>query len=432
MQVSVETTAGLERRMSIEVPSDRIETEVQSRLRNLARTTRIKGFRPGKVPMKVLERQYGGQVRSEVLGEVMQSSFYEAVTKEQLRPAGAPQIEPQSLEPGKDLQFTATFEVFPEITLAPLDGVEFEKTVAEVTDADIDKMIETLRKQRASWSEVERAAQDGDRVTVDFTGTIDGEAFGGNEGKGVPVTIGGKRMIDGFEEGLVGAKAGDELTLNLAFPAEYGHKEVAGKPVQFAVTVQKVEEAALPEVDAEFVHAFGVESDSVDDLRQEIRQSMERELEQKVKASVKQQVMDKLLEINTIDVPAALVREEAESLAQQMRQNMHVPQGKSGVDLDSGMFEEEARRRVTLGLLLAELVQVNEIKVDPAQVREAVEKIAATYEQPEQVINWYYGDKGRLREVESVVLEDQVVDWVLGHGQVSEKTAGFDELMNLG
>ena len=429
MQVSVETTEGLERRMSVEVPEDRIEKEVENRLQQLARTTRIKGFRPGKVPMRVVKQQYGKQVRQEVLGEVMQSSFYEAVTQEKLRPAGMPTLEPVSMEAGKALAFTATFEVFPELELAKLDGVALDKPVAEVSDADIDKMIETLRKQRAEWEDVDRGAEDEDRVVVDFKGTIDGEAFEGGEGKDVPVTLGGQRMIDGFEDGLKGAKAGDELTLDLTFPEDYAYTEVAGKPVQFAITVHKVQAAKLPEVDDEFAKGFGVGEGGVEKLREEIRQSMERELSQAVKAQRKQAVMDKLLELNKFEVPKALIEQESQALMEQMRQQMHTPAGKSGVDLDPAMFADQAGRRVTLGLLLAEVIQKNELKVDAEQLRKAVEEIAAGYERPEEVVNWYYGDRKRLSEIESVVLEDRVVDWVYEQAKVNEVKKDFDEVM---
>ncbi len=432
MQVSIEATGGLERRMTVEVPEERIEKEVQNRLQQLARTTKLKGFRPGKVPLKVVAQQYGGQVRQEVLEQVIQSSFYEAVQQEKLHPAGNPRIEPQSLEKGKNLAYTAVFEVFPEFEPAPIEGVSLEKTVGEVSDADVDKMFETLRKQRTRWNPVEREAKEGDRVVVDFKGTIEGEEFKGNAGQEVPITLGSKRMIDGFEERLVGVKAGEAHTLDLTFPADYAYKEVAGKPVQFMVTVKSVAEAELPELDEEFAKSFGIQEGGIDGLREEVRKTMQRELRQTLKAKVKQQVMDKLLEINSIEVPKALVDSEAKVLADQMRQNMHVPQGKKGVDLDPAMFEEQARRRVSLGLLLSEIIKRNELKADADKVRETIEELAAGYEHPEEVVKWYYGDRRRLSEVESLVLEDQVVDWALSHAQVDEKQVSFDEVMNRG
>jgi trigger factor len=430
MQVSVETTSALERRMKVEVPEEQIEKAVEERLRNLARTTRIKGFRPGKVPMSVVKQRYGGQVRQEVVGEVVQSTFYEAVTQEKLRPVGLPEIEPTSTDEGKNLEYTATFEVFPEIELAGLEGISIDKPAAEVTDADVDRMLDTLRKQATSWEEVERAAEEGDRVTVDFRGTIDGEEFDGNSGENVPVTIGGKRMIAGFEEGLAGAKAGDEKTLDLEFPEDYAYTKVAGKPVQFTVTVKRVEKPQLPEVDDAFAERFGIKEGGVDALREEIRSNMERELSQALKNRVKQQVMGKLLEINNLDIPKGLIDNEAQALMRQTEQQMYTPDGKSGVKLDPSMFEEQAERRVSLGLLMSEVVKKHEIKADPAKVRETVEGLAATYEHPDEVVQWYYADRQRLGEVESLVLEDQVVDWVLGQVQVNEVPSSFEEIMN--
>jgi len=430
MQVSVETTEGLERRMTVEVPEERISEEVDNRLKRLARTTRMKGFRPGKVPLKVVKQRYEGEVRQEVLGEVMQSTYYEAVAKENLRPAGMPNIEPKNLEPGKNLEYVATFEVFPEITPASLEGTEFEKVTASVGDEDVDKVIENLRKQRMQWEEVDRASKEGDRVVADFKGSIDGEPFKGGEGKDVPITLGSGSMIPGFEEGLTGVKGGEEKTIKVTFPEDYGHDEVAGKDAEFAVTVKKVEEGQLPEVDEEFAKAFGIGDGSVESLREEVRKNMERELDQTLRAQNKQGVMDKLIEVNSVDVPKSLIDSESRTLMDQMRQQMHIPEGKSGVDLDPSMFADQAERRVKLGLILSEIIKTNELKATPEAVREQVEKLAASYEQPEQVVKWYYDDKNRLAEVESLVLEDSVVDWAFGQGKVNEVQRSFDEVMN--
>jgi len=432
MQVSVEETGSLERRMNVAVPEERIDQEVQSRLQRLARTAKVKGFRPGKVPMKVIAQQYGKQVRDEVLGEVIQSTYFEAINQEKLQPAGMPSIEPKLMEQGKGLEYTATFEVMPKVELADVAGAKMEKVSAEVSDEDLDKMLENLRQQRASWKEVKRKAKKGDRLNIDFTGTIDGEEFSGNSGKDVPVTIGSGRMIEGFEKGLTGAKAGEELTLDLQFPEDYAHKEVAGKPVQFQVKVNKVEAPELPEIDEEFAKSFGIGDGSLEALRNEVRQNMERELKQAVGARNKQAAMDKLVELNKLEVPAALINQEAESLKQQMMQQMHTPQGKSGVNLEASLFKEQAERRVTLGLLLSELIKANDIKVSEAQLRAKVEEIAATYERPEEVVNWYFADKKRLAEIETLALEDAVVDWIFAQADVSEKNSGFDELMGRG
>lgn len=432
MQVSVETTSGLERRMTVEVPEERVEKEVQRRLQQLARTTNLKGFRPGKVPMKVVASRFGNDVRQEVINEVIQSTFYEAATQEKLTPAGLPQIEPKSVDAGKAVEYVATFEVMPEIEAASLEGVTLEKQVATIGDEDIDKMLNTLREQRTEWKGVKRKAKEGDRVIIDFKGTIDGEEFPGNEGKQVPLTLGGKRMIEGFEEGLVGAKAGEEKTLDLVFPEDYANKELAGKAVQFAVTVSAVEESKLPEIDDDFVAAFGVTEGGVEAFRKEVRDNMEREMSQAVDSRLKQQVMDKLIEINDIELPKALVDNESQALAQQMQQQMQTPAGKEGVDLDPTVFEEQARRRVSLGLILSDLIQKNELKTSEDELRAKVESIAATYEQPDEVVKWYFADRSRLGEIESLVLEDRVVEWVVENSEINEVESSFNEIMNRG
>lgn len=429
MQVSVEATEGLERRLSIEVPADEVNGEVQKRLKNMAGRVRLDGFRPGKVPMKVLEKRFGGQVRQEVLGDLMQSSFYEAVAKEKLRPAGRPAIEPTNMEPGQALAYVATFEVYPEVALASMADLAVERPVTTISEADVDQMVETLRKQRISWNTVERPAQNGDQVTLDFEGTIDGEAFPGNSGNGVKLELGAGRFIGGFEEGLVGATAGEERTLDLQFPEDYHAKDVAGKPVQFKVKVAVVAEPHLPEVDDDFAHAFGVNEGGVESLRQQVRENMQRELDQTVKSVVKNQVMDALLTANPLDVPKGLISEEVGRLREQARMQFG---GSKDIQLPDELFRDQAERRIKLGLLLAEVIQANEMKVDPDRLRQTVETIAAAYEEPEQVVKWYYGRKDQMAELESVVLEEQVVDWILGQAQVADKETPFNELMKVG
>lgn len=426
MQVSVETISGLERRMTVQVPEDRITTEVASRLRQLARTTSIKGFRPGKVPFKMVEQRYGAQVRQEVLGEVIQSTYFEAVNQEKLRPAGYPSFEPK-IEQGQGIEYVATFEVMPEIELATLENVSIEKPVSEVTDSDVDAMLENLLRQHASWQDVEREAAEGDRLTIDFHGTVEGEDFDGNKGEGIPITLGGKRMIAGFEEGLIGISAGEERVLDLQFPEQYGHKDVAGKPVQFKVSVSKIEAPELPVLDDAFAEKFGVAG--IDALRGEVRGNMERELQQRLYNQAKQNVMDKLLELNDIAIPQALIDQEAQALAQQMRDNLRLPADKTG-SISPGMFEEQAKKRVSLGLLLAELVQRHNLKADADAVRRKVEQMAASYEKPEEVVQWFYADRSRLSEVESLALEESAVDWVFGQVKVVEKAVGFNDLMS--
>jgi trigger factor len=382
--------------------------------------------------MKVVAQQYGKQVRDEVVGEVIQATYFEAINQEKLQPAGMPSIEPTVNDEGKSLQYTATFEVMPEVELADVSGAKLEKVVAEVADADLDKMIENLREQRAEWKPVKRKAKKGDRLNIDFHGTIEGEEFSGNSGENVPLTLGSGRMIAGFEDALIGAKAGEEHTLDLQFPEDYGHKDVAGKPVQFQVKVNSVEEPVLPEVDEEFAKAFGVGDGSLEALRNEVRNNMERELQQAVSGKNKQAVMDKLVELNKIEVPQALIDNEAENLKQQMMQQMQIPQGKSAPDLDASLFKGEAERRVTLGLLVAKLIEANDLKVDADKVKAKVEEIASTYERPEDVVNWYNADKSRLSQVENLLLEDEVVDWVFSKADVSESKSSFDEIMGRG
>jgi len=432
MQVSVEATSALERRMTVEVPEDRIDGEVKSRLQRLSRSAKVKGFRPGKVPLKVVAQQYGKQVRDEVVGEVIQTTYFEAINQEKLQPAGMPSVEPTVNEEGKSLQYTATFEVMPEVELAEVNGAKLEKVTAEVTDKDLDNMIENLRKQQTAWKPVKRKAKNGDRLNIDFKGTIEGEEFSGNAGEGMEITLGSGRMIEGFEKGLVGAKAGEEVVLDLTFPEDYGNAEVAGKPAQFQVKVNSVEAPELPEVDEEFAKGFGIGDGSLEALRTEVRKNMERELAQAVSSKNKQAVMDKLVELNNVEVPQALIDNEAENLKQQMLQQMQVPQGKSAPELDASIFKEQAERRVVLGLLVAEVIKANELKVDEDKVKAKVEEIASTYDQPEEVINWYMGDKSRLSQIENLLLEDEVVDWVFDKADVSESKSSFDDLLGQG
>ncbi len=427
MQVSVEATGSLERRMTVEVPEERIEGEVQSRLQKLTKTVKLNGFRPGKVPFKVVQKNFGAQVRDEVLGEVVQSTYFEALTSENLNPAGYPSIETQD-KGSEGFTYIATFEVMPEIKPAGFDGVSIEKKTVTIGDDDIDSMIATIQKQRAEYKAIDRAIKEDDRVNIDFEGTIDGEAFQGNSGKAVPVVIGSKRMIEGFEDGLVSKMAGDEFALDLTFPEDYAHKAVAGKPVQFQVKINSVEEVLLPEINDEFVKSLGIEEGTVEKLREEIAANMEREVEQRTKASMKESVMDKLIELNQIDVPVALIESEANALLEQMKQQMHAPAGK-GIDLDKSMFEPQAKRRVALGLIISELVKENELKADADKVRKQIEDMASSYEKPEEVISWYYGDKKRLAEIESIVLEQVVVDWIASQVEVKEVPATFSEVM---
>lgn len=430
MQVSLETTSGLERRLTIGVPAERVELAVQAKLQQAARTVRIKGFRPGKVPLKVVEQRLGDNARREVIGDLLGQSFYEAVQQQNLRPAGQPSIEPKSLEPGRDLEFVATFEVYPDVVLGDFSGFEVEKPVASVTEADVDTMIDTLRKQQGTWEEAARAAQQDDLVNIDFEGTRDGVAFEGGSAQGTDLVLGSNRMIPGFEDGIVGMSAGEEKTLSLTFPEDYHKEDLKGAAVEFKVKVNKVSARKPAELTAEFFARFGVTGD-VDTFRVEVRKNMERELRQAVRNKVKTQIMDALLAAHAFDVPKALIDGEIDVLRRQMMSQFGMAPGQQ---LDTSMlpaelFQDQAKRRVSLGLILAEIVRSSELKADPAKVREMVEEVASTYQQPEEVIEWYYGNRDQLASVEAAVLEDTVVEKVAAAAKVVEKAMSYDELL---
>ncbi len=425
MQVSVENTSALERRMTIGVPAERIETEVNKRLQQTARRAKVPGFRPGKVPMSVIRQRYEASARQEALGDLIQETFYEAVVEQKLNPAGAPAVEPKVFEKGKDLEYVATFEVFPEFEVKGLDGIEIERQDSSVEDADIDKMLDVLRKQGTRYEVVDRAAATDDQVTIDFVGTQDGEAFSGGSAEGTKLVLGSGRMIPGFEDGLVGAKAGEERVLDLTFPEDYQNLDLAGKAAQFKVTIKEVAAPELPELNEAFFKQFGVEETTVEGFRAEVRKNMERELRQALKTKVKNQVMDGLLAANQIDVPAALISNEVDRLrvqaVQQFGGNIQPDQ------LPAELFSEQAKRRVLLGLIIAEMVKQFELKPDDARVRELIEEMAAAYQEPEQVVKWYYQNEQQLNEVRSVVLEEQVVDTVLKQAKVTDKQVSYED-----
>ena len=431
MQVSVENTSALERKMTVAVPAERVDNEVKNRLRSMAPKVKLAGFRPGKVPFKLVEKRYGQQVRGEVIGELVSSSFYEAVEQEKLRPAGMPKIETTRADAGEDLEFTATFEVYPEFEVQGVEDIAVERPVAEITEADVDAMIDRLRQQRVQWQETERPAQDGDRVTVDFDGRMEGEPFEGGSGEDMTVVLGSGRMIEGFEEALVGAKAGDTVTAELSFPEDYHKEELAGKPVTFTLEVKKVEEPVLPELDDAFAASYGIEEGGMEAFRKDVRANMQRELDAALKSQLKKQVMDGLLEKNTFEIPQSMIQAEAGRIAQQMNEQMRMRGGQLAEEMmfKPEQFLDEGRRRVALGLILGELIRQHEMKADPERVRAEVEKTAAAYDEPEEVVKWYYGDAERLGEVESMVLEDQVVDWVLERAQVTDKPMSFSEVV---
>ncbi len=425
MQVSVENTSALERRMTIGVPAERIETEVNKRLQQTARKAKIPGFRPGKVPMSVIRQRYEDGARQEALGDLIQATFYEAVVEQKLNPAGAPAVEPKTFEKGKDLEYIATFEVFPEFTVAGFDSISVERLSADVADADLDNMLEILRKQNVRFEVADRAAQNEDQLNIDFVGKVDGEVFAGGSATGTQLVLGSGRMIPGFEDGLVGAKAGEERVLNLTFPEDYQNLELAGKAAEFTVTVNTVSEPKLPELNEEFFKQFGIKETGIDGFRTEVRKNMERELRQAIKSKVKNQVMDGLLAANPIEVPKALLENEVNRLrvqaVQQFGGNIKPDQ------LPAELFEEQAKRRVELGLIVAEVVKQFDLKPDDTRVREMIQEMASAYQEPEQVVAWYYKNEQQMNEVRSVVLEEQVVDTVLQKASVTEKSVSYEE-----
>ncbi len=434
MQVSVESTGPLEKRLKVEVPEEKIATEVQNRLQSMTKTTRIKGFRQGKVPLKVIQKQYGSKVRKEVIGEVMQNSLYEAITQEKLQPATRPELEDFDTEQTEGLVFTAKIEVLPEITISPVEELTIEKPVCKVSDDDIDKMIEIVRKQHRKTEAVEREATENDSVVIDFIGRIDGEEFEGGTAKDFSLELGAKRFIEGFEDGLIGARAGDKRVLKLKFPEEYANKALAGKETEFEVDVKVVNELVLPELDSELFATLGVTEGGLEEFRAEVRKNMERESEQATLTKVKESVMEKLYQANKMDLPTTLVANEVTKLQTQYKSTL-LQQGLSEKDIpmgDASMFNEQAEKRVTLQLLVADIIKINGIKVDPAKVRAMIEKAAVGYEDTSEVINWYYSDKNRLAEVEALALEEEVINWIMEKAQVNETELAFDALINKG
>lgn len=425
MQVSVENTSALERRMTIAVPAERVENEVNKRLQQTAKRAKVAGFRPGKVPMSVIRQRFEADARQEAFGDLVQASFYEAIVEQKLNPAGAPAVEPKSFEKGKDLEFVAIFEVFPEFTVAGFDSISVERLSAEVADADLDNMLEVLRKQNTRFEAVERAAQNDDQVNIDFVGKVDGEVFAGGSAKGTQLVLGSGRMIPGFEDGLVGAKAGEERVVNVTFPEDYQNLDLAGKAAEFTITVNSVSAPVLPELNEEFFAQFGIKESTLEGFRAEVRKNMERELRQAIKTKVKNQVMDGLLAANPIEVPKALLENEVNRLrvqaVQQFGGNIKPEQ------LPAELFEEQAKRRVVLGLIVAEVVKQFELKPDEGKVREMIEEMASAYQEPEQVISWYYKNDQQLNEVRSVVLEEQVVDTVLQKATVTDKSVSYED-----
>nr|WP_318967233.1 trigger factor [Arsukibacterium sp.] len=431
MQVSVETTQGLERRLTITVPADKIDSEVKNRLRDLAKRQRIDGFRPGKAPVSIIQKRYGQAVLQEVASEQMQRSFYEAVIENKLTPAGAPTFAPGTLAAGKDLEFAATFEVYPDVTVANLEKIEVNKPVVEISEEDLTKMLETLRKQHAKWQAKKGAAAEGDRVTMDFVGSIDGEEFEGGKASDFQLELGAGRMIPGFEDGIIGKKAGQKTTIEVTFPEDYHAENLKGKAASFAVTVNTVEEQVLPELNDEFATLFGLAEASVDALKTEVRKNMERELKQTIKGKVKEQVIKGLLANNEVEVPQSLIGGEVEVLRKQALQRFgNNVDPKQLPELPASLFEEQAKDRVKVGLLLGEVIKTNELKVDNAKVEELIANVASAYEDPAEVVQYYHSNNELMQSMRNVALEEQAIELILAKAKVNEQAAAFDEIMN--
>ncbi len=431
MEVSVESGEGLNRRLKVALPEEQIEGQVTDRVAQMARTVNMPGFRRGKVPTKVVRRRFGKQIRDEIVGELVRSTLQDAIVQENLRPASSPTIDELTADPGDGVAYQAVFEVYPDVSVPAVTGMKVERPLAEVADPDVDKMIETLREQRKTWEDVERAALTTDRMMVDFSGECEGESITNGKAEQVPVELSAGRMGESFEEKLVGASAGDDLNFEIVFPESSPDERIAGKPVSFEVHVHSVQESVLPVIDEEFIKGFGVEAGDDASFREEIRGNLTRELQDALRATTKKRVMDALLDSGSLEVPGALVDGEVERIAGQRRMEL----SQQGIDpeqipFDRDALEPEARRRVALGLMLSEIVKDAELRADPDAVRDRIESIASTYDESDKVVNFYYSNQERLQEIESAVLEDQVVEWILERADVSDTETTFDELLN--
>jgi len=426
MQVSVETTSSIERRMTIGVPADQIEKEVEQRLQQAAKTVRINGFRPGKVPAKVVKKRYGSSVRQEVVSEVMRNSYIEAIGQEGIAPVGYPKFEPKTVEEGKDLEFIAVIEISPEIENVEVSGLKLEQPVAEIKDKDVKNMIETLRRQYGTQKSVKRKSKKKDILTLDFKGYVDGEAFEGGEATDQKLILGSGKMIPGFEDGLIGSKAGESVELNVTFPDDYGNADLAGKEAKFDVDVKLVEDTVLPEMDEEFFSKYGVTATSEEEFVAEVTANMERELKQAFNGGIKQQIVAQLSELNEVDVPASMVEEETNKMKQEAIQQYGAGQDLDLSQLPSELFKDQAESRVKTGLLFAAIIKGNKLTADQAKVDEKIQEMAATYESPEEVVAMYSKPENRS-QVEAFVLEEQVVEFILSQVKVKNKKMSYED-----
>ena len=429
MQANLEVLEGLVRRLDISVPMDQLETEVQGRLKRLARNVKMDGFRPGKAPLAAVARQHGPGVRQDVLGETLQARFGEAVQANQLKIAGYPRFEPKAGQTDTSVMtFSASFEVYPEVKIDDLGMARISRPVVDLGEAEVAKTLEVLQKQRRAFESTDRAAAEGDLVKFDYQGTVDGAAFEGGQGEDFAAVIGEGRLLKDFEQNLIGTKAGDSKGFDLTFPAEYPAKDLAGKVAHFEVQVKDVQAPVLPLVDGEFAKALGVEDGDVEKLKAEVKSNLEREVKRRVQAKLKEQTMELLLQKSTLDLPQSLVAVETERLMKMTEADMQ-SRGVQTVKLSADMFTGQAERRVRLGLILAEIVQAHKLVAQPAQIRALIAEQAQSYEEPEQVMQWFYQNPERMHEIESLALEENVVAWVAGQAQVEDVTTSFEELM---
>ena len=427
MQVSVEQSGNIERKMTISLPAERVDSEITRQLQRLSKQVKVPGFRPGKVPMKIMKSRYLGQVMQDVMADLIQSSYQEALGQESLRPAGAPSIETSSGGEGKDLEYTATFEVYPDLTGLTLSGLKIERNLCEISDKDIDTTLDSLRRQRVEWKSIDAEAKDGNRVTLDFTGSVDGESFTGGEGKAMPVVIGSGSLIPGFESQLIGIKEGEERTLTVKFPDDYHADEMAGKEAIFDVKATEVAEEALPEVDEALAKSFGVEGGGIEKFREEIRDNLSREASDRTDITVRDAIFQAVLESNEIDVPKALLEQELKMLIETAeKEQPEITKNEEAV----AMYRKLAERRVSLGLILAEITESEAMIPAADAVESRLQKLAETYEDPSSFIEWYKADRQRLSEIEAQVLESMVVDKLLKDAEITDKTISFEELVN--